>query len=140
MKWLRFFFKQDKYIMRLEKSIKLHEDRQKLDEEWIRNRNSKISVQDISIADLKREVLSLKEEIALLKSEPPEPKLATNIDISDPIFQKMIKAGRNILVKKAHPDHGGSRAEFEKVEKAYEMLKTLRFNQRKRVTMACGWS
>lgn len=113
------FFRQAKYIKKLEETIKTHEGKAESLENWI-------AAQRQQIATAEAEILKLKSELSELKSDPPVPKLASNIDMSDPIFHNMIKAGRNVLVKKAHPDHGGSREEFEKVEKAFEILKGLK--------------
>jgi hypothetical protein len=51
----------------------------------------------------------------------------SNIDSSSPLFQRIIKAGRNALIKKAHPDKGGSREELEEIEKAFKIMQTAKF-------------
>lgn len=125
MKWLRFL-KPFEYIKKLESIIAEYERKRTIDDAVIITKNKTIEEKNHRILELMDLLKEKEAEISKLKSEPPEPKLASNIDISDPIFQKMIKAGRAVLVKKAHPDGGGTREEFEKVEKAYEILKGLK--------------
>lgn len=121
MKILRFF-QVIKYSKKLEALCDAQESEMKTLKNIIEVKDDMIKNRDKLIQDMQK----IKEELAELKKTPPKKEYQCNIDISDPIFQRIIKSGRNVLVKRAHPDHGGSREELEKVEKAFEILKSLK--------------
>jgi hypothetical protein len=109
---------------------------------WMTKKNIKIRDLEFKVADLESEKTELKSDLARVtriasdlvkrveKAEINRSKSVSNIDLSSPLFQRIIKAGRNALIKKAHPDHGGSREELEEIQEAFEILRTVKLSYR----------
>ena len=89
-------WKYPEYIRKLESIVEGFEPDQTRKDERIKYLEAKLA-----IANQEKATLELEKE------RNKQKELTGTIDISDPIFQEMIKAGRNSMVKKAHPDHGG---------------------------------
>ncbi|MCP4365443.1 MAG: hypothetical protein GY800_09125 [Planctomycetes bacterium] len=73
---------------------------------------------------LHAKIAMMNQELYVAKSQHKQPPIQQ--DLSAPIFKKLFKAGWSALIKKAHPDHGGTREEMEEVQEAYEILKNLK--------------
>lgn len=57
-------------------------------------------------------------EEAIVATEPPHEVLGVDPDAPD----RVVRVAYQEEIKSAHPDHGGSRAELERVEEAYEAM------------------
>ena len=106
---------------------------------WMTKKNIKIRALEIEVRRLESVNADLKSDLERVTNiasglaarledvERNKDQIVSSIDLSSPLFQRFIKAGRNTLIKKAHPDHGGTREQMEEIEAAFKILKTVKF-------------